>query len=266
MIEEKKSAVKEQFNKDSNQYLSKHLTSEKIREKDRILNLVFDKIKYQKVLDIGCGPGTISEDLLEISEQVWGIDISEDMIKIATDRFNKTKFNTIIHFDVGDAENLKFPDQFFDAVFCIGVLRYLDSWENGLHEIYRVLKPNGIVVITFYYRFSPHWFSMYFLYRPLLPLISLFKRRSIRELIIKYKAEPLPISYKRFRKSLAIAGFKHLITQHSGFDLFPFNRLFPKLSRAIYLMAETALYDSNKLGWLGSICLVKGMKIENSND
>ena len=260
MSEERKSAVTAQFDKDSTQYLRKHLTLEKIREEVRILDLVYNNIKYKKVLDIGCGPGTISEGLLSISDQVWGIDISSDMIKIANKRFDEAEFGHKIRFEVGDAENLKFPNHFFDAVICLGVLRYIDSWEKSLQEIYRVLKPNGVVVFTFYYQFSPHWFSMVFFYRPLLPLISLIKRRSIRNLKMKYKAEPLPFSYKKFRRALSDTGFKHSKTQHSGFDLFPFNRLFPKFSRAIYLKLESFLYDSNKLGWLGSICIVKGSK------
>lgn len=260
MTEKRKSAVEEQFERDSGQYLSKHLIPEKIREKNRILDLVSETTKYQRVLDIGCGPGTISEDLLGISEKVWGIDISENMIKIARKRFNEIKPNSKIHFAVGDAEKLDFPENFFDVVFCLGVLRYLDSWEKGLQEIYRVLKPKGIVVFTFYYRFSPHWVSMYFFYRPLLPIISILKRRSLRDLIIKYKAEPLPFSYKKFRKVFANIGFTHLKTQHSGFDVFPLNRLFPKLSRTIYLKAESAFHDTDTLGWLGSICILKGQK------
>jgi ubiquinone/menaquinone biosynthesis C-methylase UbiE len=260
MIELRKSAVEAQFDKDSHQYLSKHLTPEKIREKDRILDLAKNKVKYQKVLDIGCGPGMISTDLLEISEQVWGIDISEDMINIARERFNATEFHSKIHFQVGDAEKLQFPDQYFDVVVCLGVFRYLDSREKGLQEIYRVLKPKGTVIITFYYKYSPHWCSMFFLYRPLLPLISLIKGRSLEDLKKKYKAEPLPFSYKRFRRLLTNSGFTHEKTLHSGFDIFPINRLFPALSRSIYLKAESGLHDSNKLGWLGSICIVKGLK------
>lgn len=260
MTEERKSAVREQFDKSSQQYLSKYLTKEKIRETKRIINLVDSKKKYQNVLDIGCGPGTITEDLLDISEQVSGIDISEEMVEAARDRFKETKFKSRTTFEVGDAENLKFPDQFFDVIFCLGVLRYLDSWEKCLREIYRVLKPDGIVIVTFYYRFSPHWFSMVFFYRPLLPIISLVKRKSMKELKSKYRAEPLPFSYKKFKHVFADVGFINSRTQHGGFEIFPLNRLFPKISTYIYLKTESAFYDSSRLGWLGSICIVKGIK------
>jgi demethylmenaquinone methyltransferase / 2-methoxy-6-polyprenyl-1,4-benzoquinol methylase len=255
-----KTAVEELFDRDSHEYLCKHLTPENIREKERIVSLLSNGVKYENLLDIGCGPGTISNDLLAISSRVWGMDISQDMINIAIDKFNETQFNEKVHFEVGDAEQLKFPDEYFDAVVCVGVLRYLNSRERGLQEIYRVLKPNGVVVMTFYYQFSPHWFSMYFLYRPLLPLISLVKRRSLRDCLLKYKAEPLPFSYRKFKEMFSKSGFRAMEVQHSGFDIFPLNRLFPRLSRYVYLKAESALFSSNRLGWLGSICIVKGVK------
>lgn len=251
-------AVETLFDADSATYLSRHLTAENIREQGRILDLLGRERKYGKVLDIGCGPGTLSEDLLRIGGEIWSIDISPDMIRIADARFAQSADR--IHFQVGDAENLTFPDESFDAVICVGVLRYMTSWEKALQEIHRVLKPNGVVVMTFYYRFSPHWFSMYFLYRPLLPAISLVKRRSFKELLLKYRAEPLPFSYRKFKVALSRNGFHRIETQHSGFDLFPFNRLFPRLSRYLYLKAEAALFNSRTTGWLGSICIVKGIK------
>ena len=260
MRKTRQEAVEEVFDIDSRKYLSKHVTPENNREKQRILNLVSKKSKYHNVLDIGCGPGTISEDLLQISDHVWSIDISGDMINIANERFKETQFQDRVHFGVGNAEDLRFSDEYFDAIVCIGVLRYLNSWEKGLKEIYRVLKPNGVIVTTFYYRFSPHWLSMCFFYRPFLPLISLVRRRPLRDCLLKYKAEPLPFSYRKFKKLFSKSGFGRIQIQHSGFDIFPLNRLFPTLSTNIYLKAESLFFDSNKLGWLGSICIVKGVK------
>ncbi len=259
-MEDRKTAVKEQFDRDSLQYLSRHLTLEKIREKDRILNLLNKREKYVRILDLGCGPGTISRDLLGISEQVWGIDISKDMIRVANESFSSSGLESRIHFCVGDAENLNFPDQFFDVVICLGVLRYLDSLDKGLKEIYRVLKPDGVMIGTFYQRYSLYWFSMLFLYRPLLPLISLFKGKTLRDLVKSYRAEPLPFSYKKFRKVFAETGFRHSVTMHSGLNIFPFNRLFPDLSRSVYLKTESAFHNSDRLGWMGSVCIVKGLK------
>lgn len=258
--DQRKSSVEEQFDRISGRYLSERSSPENIREKQRIFELVRREARFASVLDIGCGPGTITEDLLTISDHVWGIDISKDMIKTAVARFKDTQWRNRVEFSVGDAENLQFPNEYFDAVFSVGVLRYLRSWETGLREMYRVMKPDGVAVMTFFYRFSPHWFSSCFLRRPLLPLISLFMKRSLKGAFTLLKAEPLPFSYNKFRKVFAQTGFRDPEIRHSGFTVFPFDRLFPRLSTCVYLRAESAFFDSHKLGWLGSICIVKGVK------
>ena len=257
---DRKTAVSEQFDRISKEYFSERLSPENIRERQRIFSLINCNVKYQHALDIGCGPGTIAEDMLKISEKVYGIDISEDMVKTAVEKFSHYRHKDRVFFEVGDAESLKFPDQYFDVVFCIGVLRYTSSWERAMQEIYRVLKPDGVVVVTFFYRFSPHWFSMSFLYRPLLPVIALAQKISLKACIAKYKAEPLPFSYRKFKKVFYTCGFREMELQHSGFTVFPVNRLFPKLSTNLYLKMESAFFKSSILGWLGSICIVKGTK------
>lgn len=259
-MEKRKTAVREQFDRDAGRYLSRYLTPEKLRERDRILGLINCRQKFKKILDLGCGPAIISEDLLEISEKVYGVDLSEDMISVAESKFSGTVNESRIFFSVGDAEKLDFPDQYFDAVICLGVLRYLDSLEDGLREIHRVLKPEGIMIGTFYHRYSLYWISMIFLYRPLLLFISLVKKESISNMKHRYMAEPSPVSYKRFRRIFANAGFIHSDTLHSGVNFFPFNRLFPNISRAIYLKTEKLFLNSGIFGWMGSICMVKGLK------
>lgn len=260
-MEARKEAVRDQFDRVADKYNSKYLTPEKLRELSRILAMIKCNNRLARVLDLGCGPAIISSDLLEISEQVYGIDLSEDMIRNAKRRFCGTCDEPRVFFSVGDAENLDFPDHFFDAVICLGVLRYLDSPERGLREIYRVLKPKGVLVSTFYHRYSIYWLSMMIFYRPLLPLISLVKKESLSDLKIRYKAEPSPFSYKKFRKIFAETGFGHTETLHSGVSFFPFNYFFPKVSRSVYLKTEELFLRSGIFGWMGSICIVKGIKL-----
>lgn len=259
-MKERKTAVRIQFDNDSESYNLRYLTSEKLREKNRIMGLIGRPEKYDRILDLGCGPGIITESLLDISDKVYGIDLSEDMIENAVKRFNDKEISSRLFFSVGDAEKLDFPDYYFDVVVCLGVLRYLDSLEKGLKEIHRVLRPGGALVGTFYSRYSLYWSSIILLYRPLLPIISLLKRQSFRNMMLKYKAEPAPFSYKKFRRVLNETGFQHSETLHSGIDLFPVNRLFPGLSRSVSLKTEEVLHRSSALGWIGSICIVKGIK------
>lgn len=94
-----------------------------------------------KVLDVGCGPGEMAARLTGRGYEVWGLDIAEPMIRYARARCGADRFR------VGDAENIPFADNTFDAVICLAVVEYLDADERALREIRRVLKPGGRAVV-----------------------------------------------------------------------------------------------------------------------
>lgn len=95
-----------------------------------------------KVLDVGCGPGEMAAKLMERGYEVWGLDIAEPMIRYARDRCGADRFR------VGDIEHIPFRDNTFDAVVCLGVIEYLDTDEQALREMWRVLKPGGTAVVS----------------------------------------------------------------------------------------------------------------------
>jgi len=97
------------------------------------------------LLDAGCGPGSITVDLAEIVApgKVTGVDIDEQHLQLAT-RYAKLRAIENVQFEPGDLTQLAFPDESFDAVFVHGVIEYLDA-ERAFSEIYRVLKPGGVV-------------------------------------------------------------------------------------------------------------------------
>lgn len=93
------------------------------------------------VLDLGCGPGSLTDKLLSIPNvRLTGVDISAAMIRRARQRFPQ------VQFSVDDAEALPFEDNSLEAVFCSGVLHHLPSLQMALSEIRRVLKPGGFLV------------------------------------------------------------------------------------------------------------------------
>jgi ubiquinone/menaquinone biosynthesis C-methylase UbiE len=94
------------------------------------------------ILDAGCGTGDIAAQLMECGHEVWGVDIAEPMIRLARERCGSDRFR------VGDLEQMPFEDNMFDAVVCLGVIEYLDSDEQALREMWRVLKPGGTAVIA----------------------------------------------------------------------------------------------------------------------
>jgi SAM-dependent methyltransferase len=97
------------------------------------------------LLDGGCGPGSITVDLAEIVAPgtVTGVDIDEEMVRLAAGHARQRAVENV-QFELGDLTQLAFPDESFDAVFVHGVIEYLDA-ERAFAEIYRVLKPGGVV-------------------------------------------------------------------------------------------------------------------------
>ena len=131
--------------------------------RQRVLEL-FDK-PGGKVLDVGCGPAEMVQDLLKLGCEFWGVDPSARMIEICLGR-HEQKRN--VHFLLGEARRLEFPDRFFDAVVCMGVIDGLESPPQVVDEMVRVLKPGGTMIITFANQHSPYaWWKACVYYRAL---------------------------------------------------------------------------------------------------
>lgn len=98
------------------------------------------------VLDLCCGTGDWSIQIAEGNRQVdvVGLDFSENMLAVAKTR---TAHIDNISLTQGDATNLEFPDNAFDYVTIGFGLRNLPDYEQGLAEMYRVLKPGGTLVV-----------------------------------------------------------------------------------------------------------------------
>ncbi|MFH1714217.1 MAG: methyltransferase domain-containing protein [Candidatus Nealsonbacteria bacterium] len=99
----------------------------------------------ERVLDLGCGNGRFYDVLQEKKIDYFGLDFSEELIKMARDRHPQ------LEFQVADALNLPFSDDFFDKVFSIAVLHHIPSNAfrlRFLKEVKRVLKKEGMVILT----------------------------------------------------------------------------------------------------------------------
>jgi ubiquinone/menaquinone biosynthesis C-methylase UbiE len=106
--------------------------------------------KGAAVLDVGCGTGTLALMAKEaVGEQgkVFGIDAAPEMIEVA--RHKASHGNSAVNFQQGVIEALPFEDGTFDYVLSTLMFHHLptDLKQQGLAEIYRVLKPNGRLLI-----------------------------------------------------------------------------------------------------------------------
>ena len=99
-----------------------------------------------RVLDFGCGPGTISVGLARAVDpgELHGVDVEESQIELARAAAEAGGHRNA-HFHVGDVTDLPFEDDFFDAAHCHAVLMHVPDTAAALAEVKRVLKPGGVV-------------------------------------------------------------------------------------------------------------------------
>ena len=98
--------------------------------------------KGEAIIDIGSGPGFLSEDLAKATGPegtVLGVDISEDLIGFCRARDTPSW----VSFEQADAAALPVPAGNFDVAACTQVLEYVPDALAVVKEIFRVLKPRG---------------------------------------------------------------------------------------------------------------------------
>ena len=99
-----------------------------------------------RVLDMGCGPGSISVGLARAIDpgEMHGIDMEESQVEIARNVAKSSGQDNAV-FHVGDVTDLPFDDSSFDIVHCHQVLSYVPDTRGALGEAKRVLKSDGIL-------------------------------------------------------------------------------------------------------------------------
>jgi demethylmenaquinone methyltransferase/2-methoxy-6-polyprenyl-1,4-benzoquinol methylase len=100
------------------------------------------------ILDIATGTGDLAITALTLNpEKVIGVDVSEGMLSVGKAKIKAQGQEHKIELQYGDAENLPFPDNTFDAIIVAFGVRNFEHLEKGLGEMLRVLKPGGTTVI-----------------------------------------------------------------------------------------------------------------------
>ena len=145
----KKNQVKQMFNKIAGQYdfLNRFLTFgiDNIWRKIAVKKI---KNNPKNVLDIATGTADLAIITAKYTNaEIIGLDISDQMLKVGKEKITKNKLDSRIKLINGDAENLSFNNETFDAITVGFGVRNFENLEKGLNEIFRVIKKGGYVAI-----------------------------------------------------------------------------------------------------------------------
>jgi len=98
----------------------------------------------KKVLDIACGEGYGSNLIAQIAEAVTGVDIDEETIQKAKTKYPRQN----LIFKHGSASSIPCEDNYFDIVISFETIEHLNEHIQMFAEIKRVLKPDGILILS----------------------------------------------------------------------------------------------------------------------
>jgi len=125
----------------------------------------------KKILDVATGTGDLAIELLNTNpDSIIGIDIATEMLDIGTEKIKRKGLENQIKLQEGDAENINFEDNTFDAITVAFGVRNFENLNKGLKEMCRVLKPGGMVAVlefskpkSFPFKQAYYFYSKYIL-------------------------------------------------------------------------------------------------------
>lgn len=141
--------------------------------------------------------------------KIVGIDISEGMLDLGRKKITDAELEHLIELQNGDSEEIKFPDNSFDAATVSFGVRNFQNLENGLNEIKRVLKPGAKLVVLEFSRPSiPGVQQLYNLYMSIIApgMVSLFSKNKEAYQYLNDSVQKFPEG-KDFVKILDNCGF-----------------------------------------------------------
>jgi SAM-dependent methyltransferase len=180
------------------------------------------QLSQGRLLDVGCGPAIYTPDLSARGFEVWGVDLSPEVVELAQRVMARAPGGHRTHFSVGDLEHLDFPPATFDVVLAAGVFDYVESDEAALRQIRHVLKPGGVAVVSLQVCYS-YYAAVRAAVWPLRPLLRglLGRRLDGRELCGHHRTHSH--SPRRFRPMAARLGMTPIFEDRLNFSPIPFN-------------------------------------------
>jgi ubiquinone/menaquinone biosynthesis C-methylase UbiE len=105
----------------------------------------------ETILDVGCGTGIFTIDVLELGPNVVGLDISLPMLTRARQKTGDNAFHPV----AADMLSLPFADDMFDKTVSMTALEFVNNAHDAVRELFRVTRKGGTIVVTTLNRLSP---------------------------------------------------------------------------------------------------------------
>jgi 2-polyprenyl-3-methyl-5-hydroxy-6-metoxy-1,4-benzoquinol methylase len=216
----------------------------------RIIRELIHDHEGGKVLDVGCGPGMLVNELAP-RNRVVGLDLSQDMIQecAASLRDSGSIFLN------GNAEDLPLQDGTFDVVVGAGVLEYAADVDKALGEFSRVAKKGGMVIVSMLNGMSP-----YRLWERTCWDLAQSISRKLRGRPVPHHDEVHLLSERKLRGLVESNGLKVARVVYYDFNLFlpPLDKYMPR--RAVAINRRIERFSGNYLKWIGTGFIVAAQK------
>jgi tocopherol O-methyltransferase len=183
------------------------------------INLIEELLKFAhleratNILDVGCGIGGSTLYLAEkFQATATGITLSPIQAARAKERANLANLEDKVTFEVADALNMPFPDNFFDLVWSLESGEHMADKTQFVQECYRVLKPGGTLILA-------TW-----CHRPTTSLagdLTIDERRHLAEIYRVY-CLPYVISLPEYESIALNCGFSKIIADDWSTSVAPF--------------------------------------------
>lgn len=109
---------------------------------------LLSKSNPKRILDVATGTGDLAIELSKLNpDSITGVDIAVEMLDIGKSKILRKGLDKVIELHEGDAENLKFENDYFDAITVAFGVRNFETLQKGLKEMCRVLAPGGTVAV-----------------------------------------------------------------------------------------------------------------------
>lgn len=129
----------------------------------------------KRILDVATGTADLAIEALRLDpDRVIGVDIADEMLKKGREKLARRGLSDRVHLQTGDAENLPFEADTFDAVTVAFGVRNFEDLDRGLAGMQKVLRPGGEAVVLEFSRPAAFPFTQIYMFyfRHVLPRIG----------------------------------------------------------------------------------------------